>query len=98
MLLLAGFNLLLTRITNRTDLVIGIPAAGRDHADLGNIIGFFINTVILRNKIDPEKTFDQFLKRIQNDTIQALDYQSYPLGVIVSKSSKDGLSKDFSIL
>lgn len=89
MLLLAGFNLLLTRITNQTDLVIGIPAAGRDHADLRNIIGFFINTVILRNKIDPEETFDQFLKRIQNDTIQALDYQSYPLELIVSRLKMD---------
>ena len=49
MALLSGYNILLSKYTGQEDLVVGSPIAGRPHADLRNIIGMFVNTLVMRN-------------------------------------------------
>jgi len=85
MVLLAGFNLLLSRISGQNDILLGVPGAARQHEDLENIIGLFVNTLILRNKINPGESFITFLERVQRDTLQVLQHQSYPLELICSE-------------
>ncbi len=85
MVLLAGFNLFLADITDQDDLILGIPAAGREHENLRNVMGFFVNTLILRNQVDKTKNFGHLLKNIQDKTLQILQYQSYPLEKIFEK-------------
>src|SRR5690606_21889389 len=51
--LLACWSVLMYRYTSQRDIVIGTPVAGRDHADLEDQIGFYVNTLALRNEIDP---------------------------------------------
>jgi hypothetical protein len=85
MVLLAGFNLFLSRISGKKDILIAVPGAARQHDDLKNIVGFFVNTLILRNQVDWEETFIDFLKRVQDNTLQVLEYQSYPLELICSQ-------------
>jgi len=80
--LLAGFNMLLSRISGQDDILLGVPGAARQHEDLKNIVGLFVNTLILRNKIDFEKSFIQFLGDVQNNMLQVLEHQSYPLELI----------------
>jgi acyl carrier protein len=85
MVLLAAFNLLLHRVTGQDDILLAIPAAARQHEDLKSLVGFFVNTLILRNQIIPEETFNDFLSRVQNHTLQALEYQSFPLELLCSQ-------------
>jgi amino acid adenylation domain-containing protein len=85
MLLVAGFNLFLSRTTGQQDIVIGVPAAARQHEDLKHVIGFFVNTLMLRNRVNPDQSFNQFLEKIQNNTFRVLEYQSYPLELICSE-------------
>ena len=54
---------LLHRYSGQTDIITGSPVAGRNHPDLESQIGFYVNTLALRNRIDPEKSFREFLAR-----------------------------------
>jgi iturin family lipopeptide synthetase B len=82
MVLLAGINILLSRLRGQEDILIGMPGAARQHEDLKNTIGLFANTLMLRTRIDKEETFTDFLKRIQTNALKMLEYQSYPLELI----------------
>ena len=82
LIMLAGFNLLLSLLSGQRDILLGIPAAGRQHEALKQVIGMFVNTLILRNHVDMDGTFSEFLKQVQSDTLQALEYQCYPLELI----------------
>ncbi|UCH95170.1 MAG: amino acid adenylation domain-containing protein [Candidatus Aminicenantes bacterium] len=85
MVLLAGFNVLLYRVTGQYDLLLAVPGAARQHEDLKNIVGFFVNTLILRNKINPGESFLHFLAKVQKHTLQVLEYQSFPLELLCSE-------------
>lgn len=84
-LLMAAFNLLLHRVTGQYDILLAIPAAARQHEDLKNLVGFFVNTLIIRNQITPEETFNDFLAKVQDHTLTALEYQSFPLELLCSE-------------
>jgi amino acid adenylation domain-containing protein len=82
MVLLTGFYLFLARVSGQKDIVTAVPAAARQHENLKNIIGFFVNTLVLRNRIDSNESFNDFLARVQENTLQVFEYQSYPLELI----------------
>ncbi|MCP4218270.1 MAG: amino acid adenylation domain-containing protein [bacterium] len=82
MVLLSGLNLLLSSLRGQKDLVIGIPGAARQHEDLKNIIGLFINTLILKNRIESGESFDDFLDRVRESTLNVLEYQGYPMEMV----------------
>lgn len=77
MILLAAFNVLLNKLSGQEDIVIGIPTTGRSHAQLGNIIGMFVNTLPLRNYPKGELTFREFLNAVRTNLLTCLDNQSY---------------------
>jgi len=79
MVVFSAFNLLLSRLSGQDTIVCGIPAAGRGHNELQEIMGFFVNTVILKNTVEYNDTFTDFLKQINQTTLEALEHQMYPL-------------------
>jgi amino acid adenylation domain-containing protein len=81
-LMFAVFNILLSRFLGQKDIVCGIPAAGRDHHSLNNLVGFFVNTLILRNQVDYEENFTELLRKVNVNTLQALQHQTYPLELV----------------
>jgi amino acid adenylation domain-containing protein len=91
MVLLAAVNVLLGKITRQTDIVVGTVVAGRKNPDLEPIIGMFANTLPLRNHIKPGKTCKDFLKKIGENTLNALENQDYPFEELVEqlKLNKD---------
>ena len=89
MVLLAGFQILLVNLTKSKDIVLGIPAASREHDSLKDVVGFFINTLILRMKIDTEKTVLEYLKTVELKTLKLLEYQSYPLELVLEELDID---------
>ena len=78
MVLLAAYNVLLSRYTGQQDIVIGTTIAGRPHTDLENIIGLLIETLALRNYPRGEQTFEDFLIRVKQQTLNAYENQAYP--------------------
>jgi len=83
--LVSGFNLLLSKITGQHDIIIGAAGSGRNHESIKNIVGYFINTTLLRNQTDDEEIFSDFLTRVNENTLKALEYQSYPLELVLDE-------------
>jgi len=77
MLLLALYNVLLSKIGSREDILVGTPLGGRRHADLQETIGMFVNTLVLRNFPGREKRFKEFLRELKEGTLQAFENQDY---------------------
>ena len=63
MVLLAAFDALLARLTGAEDLVVGSPVAGREHAEVEGLIGFFVNTLALRARLAGDPPFAELLAR-----------------------------------
>ena len=93
MVLLATFNILLSKYSSQEDIVIGSPIAGRRHADLGNIVGMFVNTLALRNFPNENKTFEEFLAEVKESSLQAYENQDYQFEELVEKL---GVKRDLS--
>ncbi|MCK4260160.1 MAG: amino acid adenylation domain-containing protein, partial [Halanaerobiales bacterium] len=85
MVLLAAYNVLLSMYTRQEDILIGSPIAGRSHIDLENIIGVFINTLIMRNFPNKDKTFVKFLHEVRENSLKAYANQDYPFEMVVDK-------------
>ncbi|HRI48541.1 MAG TPA: amino acid adenylation domain-containing protein [Pseudomonadota bacterium] len=78
MTLLAAFNVLLFRYTGQTDLLVGSPIAGRTRQEIEPLIGFFVNTLILRTKLSGEQSFHDILVQVQKTAIAAFAHQELP--------------------
>ncbi|HLP59912.1 MAG TPA: amino acid adenylation domain-containing protein, partial [Candidatus Deferrimicrobium sp.] len=87
MVLLAVYNILLSKLTGREDIIVGTPIAGRRHADLEKIIGMFVNTLALRNYPEGHKGFIDFLTDVKKRTLEAFENQDYPFEDLVEKVS-----------
>ncbi|MCU0288965.1 MAG: amino acid adenylation domain-containing protein, partial [Acidobacteria bacterium] len=83
--LLAAYNILLSKLSNQEDIVIGSPTAGRSHADLEKIIGIFVNTLALRNYPSGERTFTNFLEEVKKKTLKAFENQEYQYEDLIEK-------------
>lgn len=86
--LFAFFNILLHKYSHQNDFVVGVPVSGRYHHDLNNQIGFYLNTLPLRTRVNAQKTVEDFLKNINENVKNAFDNQVYPFDLLLEKSNK----------
>jgi amino acid adenylation domain-containing protein/non-ribosomal peptide synthase protein (TIGR01720 family) len=85
MVLLAVFNILLSKLSNQEIMVVGTAVAGRQHPNLEKIIGMFVNTVALKNHPSGGKSFIQFLGEVKENTLNTFDNQDYQFEELVEK-------------
>jgi tyrocidine synthetase-3 len=85
MVLLAVYNILLSKLSGQEDIIVGTPIVGRRHADFQQVIGMFVNTLVLRNFPGLGKTFDRFLQEIKERTLEAFENQEYQFEDLVEK-------------
>jgi amino acid adenylation domain-containing protein len=78
MVLLAGFQILLSRHTGQDDIVVGTPTAGRNHRLIEPLIGVFLNTLVLRTDLSGNPTFRQLLARVREVCLGAYAHQEMP--------------------
>lgn len=81
--LLSAWTILFQKYTSENDIIIGTPIAGRDHADLSDQIGFYINTLPLRNIVNPEESFESFYTTVKENTLLSYEHQMYPFDRLV---------------
>ncbi|MBK8551804.1 MAG: amino acid adenylation domain-containing protein [Ignavibacteria bacterium] len=89
MTLLAAFKVLLYRYSSQNDVCVGTPVAGRQLQETEDMIGFFINTIALRSEVKDSIYFDEFLKLLREDTLQAFAHQDVPFEKVVDAVVKD---------
>ena len=85
MTLLAAVKLLLYRHTGQPDIVVGIPSAGRSRTEFEKLIGFFINTLVLRTELSGDMSFRELIARVRAVCIGAYDHQEMPFEKLVEE-------------
>jgi amino acid adenylation domain-containing protein len=85
MILAAGVTLLLHAHSRNTDICIGTPVAGRIHPDLEAQIGFYLNILVLRSRLNPDNRLSQVLEDMVKTVTDALDHQAYPFDLLVEE-------------
>ncbi|TSC19079.1 condensation domain-containing protein, partial [Corallococcus sp. Z5C101001] len=83
MVLLAAFQVLLSRYSAQDDISVGTPIAGRTQAETEGLIGFFVNTLVLRAQVEPKATFRQLLVQVRGNTLAAYEHQHLPFEKLV---------------
>ncbi|MGW2986500.1 amino acid adenylation domain-containing protein [Streptomyces goshikiensis] len=83
MTFLALFGILMQRHTRQDDLPIGSPMDLRDHPDLEGLVGFLVNTVVLRLDLAGAGTFADLLDRVRDTTLEAHTHGSVPFDLVV---------------
>ena len=85
MLMLGAYYVLLSKYTSQDELVVGSPVVGRDILDTYNIIGMFVNTLPLKETIDNDKSFKEFVFKLKDNLLNCYKYQTYPFDELVNK-------------
>ncbi|MFA0945432.1 MULTISPECIES: non-ribosomal peptide synthetase [Pseudomonas syringae group] len=83
MLLLASFQTLLHRHSGQPDIRVGVPIANRTRAETEGLIGFFVNTQVLRAEFDLHTTFSELLQQVKHTALQAQAHQELPFEQLV---------------
>lgn len=76
--LLAIWNVLLYKYTAQRDLLIGTPVTGRSQQELEHQIGFYVNTLVLRNQLNPGDCFSDFYRSVKDAVLSDFVHQDFP--------------------
>lgn len=85
-LLFAAYGLLMNQYSGQDDIIIGSLVAGRQHADLENIIGVFMNFLPVRLRFDADLTFLEYLHAVKDGMLSAYENQIFPFEMMVEKT------------
>ena len=85
MLMLAAFGILLSRYSGQTDIVIGSPTANRSRKEIEGLIGFFMNTIVMRLAVDPTQSFGDYLARVRQLALEAYAHQDVSFEQLVEE-------------
>ncbi|AUG03266.1 non-ribosomal peptide synthetase [Pseudomonas sp. 09C 129] len=83
MLLLASFQVLLHRYSGQADIRVGVPTANRNRVETERLIGFFVNTQVLKAEVDGQSSFSDFLGQVKGRALEAQEHQDLPFEQLV---------------
>ncbi|WP_314176407.1 non-ribosomal peptide synthetase [Streptomyces winkii] len=87
--LLAAFQLFLARQSGQRDVAVGSPVSGRTSSESEALIGFFVNTVVLRGRVGEADSFRTLVRRSRRTVFEALDNQQLPFDTVVEELKPD---------
>ncbi|WP_137130458.1 non-ribosomal peptide synthetase [Rhizobium sp. FY34] len=83
MVLLASYQILLARLSRSDDICIGTTASNRNRAETRNLIGLFVNNLVMRTRLQANDSFDALLARVRDTALEALSNQDVPFEQVV---------------
>jgi amino acid adenylation domain-containing protein len=89
MVLLCAFDVLLAKYGDTEDVVVGSPIAGRTRKEVENLIGFFVNMLVLRTDLSGDPSFREGLRRVRDVTLGAYEHQEVPFEKLVAELQPD---------
>ncbi|WP_245533657.1 condensation domain-containing protein, partial [Actinoalloteichus spitiensis] len=85
MALAAITQLVLSRHSGQDDIAVGTVVSGRDRAEVEDVVGFFVNTVVLRSRVEPGGSFAALLARVRETVLGAFAHQDVPFSRLVEE-------------
>lgn len=85
MILLSVYNVLLFKYSGERDIITGSPIACRNNSDLENMIGIFVNSIPMRNSVNKDESFNDLLRRVKVNSIEAYKNQEYQFEDLVER-------------
>jgi len=85
MTLLSAFYVFLYRYTGQEDLVVGSPIANRNRREIEDLIGFFVNSLVMRTQLSSETTFRELLAKVREVSLEAFAHQDVPFEKLVEE-------------
>ena len=85
MTLLAAFDMLLFKYTGQSDLLVATPIAGRNRSETEDLIGFFVNTLIMRTNLDGDPNHEELVAQIRDIALDAYAHQELPFEKLVEE-------------
>ncbi|NEO41472.1 MAG: amino acid adenylation domain-containing protein [Moorea sp. SIOASIH] len=85
MTLLAAFQVLLYRYTGQEDILVGSLTSGRTKAEFASLVGYFVDSVVMRADLSGNLSFRDFLSQVRQTVLGALAHQDYPFALLVDK-------------
>ncbi|MCE7984892.1 MAG: amino acid adenylation domain-containing protein [Caldilinea sp. CFX5] len=85
MALLAAYQLLLHRYTGQEDILVGSAMAGRGQPQFAEVVGYFVNPVVMRGRLAGNPTFQAFLQQVRTTALAAFAHQEYPYPLLVAR-------------
>jgi non-ribosomal peptide synthetase component F len=89
MVLFSIYNLLMAFLSGQDEVVSAVISAGRQHDSLHPIVGYFINPIIIKTHIILQEDFENLLSRINREVLEVLQYQEYPLELVLDDMKKE---------
>lgn len=87
MSVLSVYTILLSKLSGQEDIIVGTPIAGRNHIDLENIVGMFVNTLAIRNEVRGSDSIKDYLRKLKQNTLASFENQDYQFEDLVDKVS-----------
>ncbi|NEO40921.1 MAG: amino acid adenylation domain-containing protein [Moorea sp. SIOASIH] len=84
-LLLAAFQVLIYRLSGQEDILVGTPTSLRNQPEFSQVVGYFINLVVIRGNLSGNPTFGEFLTQLHQTALEAFAHQDYPFGFLVEQ-------------
>lgn len=84
---LSIFKILLHKYSNQNDIIVGTPYASRDKKELEALIGFFNETIVLRNKVEPTDSFIELIQQVRKTVIDGFKYKDISFEYLVKHFS-----------
>ncbi|MEO6230172.1 MAG: amino acid adenylation domain-containing protein [Ferruginibacter sp.] len=101
MTMLAIFKVLLYRYSGQSDISVGTSIANRPQKEIENLVGFFVNTISLRDEVNGDSNFVSLLQQVRSTTMEAYDNQDVPFEKVVELVAKErsgGKSSLFQVM
>lgn len=89
MVLLASFGVLMWKYTRAEQILVGVPVASRSRPELTDLIGPFINTVVLRLDLRGQPTFNELVERVRRTSLNMIAHQDLPFDELVRAVAPD---------
>ena len=84
-LLLSGYYLLLSGFSNQQDIIVGTPVAGRHYTEISDTIGFFVNTLAMRQHVNSDQNIMDFIRTVGQQVSDTQQYQDLPFEKLVDE-------------
>lgn len=85
MVLLAIFQILLHRYTEQEDIVVGVPTVGRTHSEFAQVVGYFVNPIVLRTNLAGSPSYQDLLAQVRRHALDGMSHQDYPFPLLVER-------------